>query len=141
MCLLSENIRPNIMPPPGQGPMSPIPPGLQVGNWVEVKGHCFMDLHDLTCEVIQIFPNGEVTVHYPANSNPADEMRFTVRGDRLTIIEPPQEPDNGSRRPRPWVRVKKRFVRPQEPDNGSFRPRRTLRVPNHFADYLCGKFY
>ena len=128
MCLLSENIRPNIMSLPGQGPMSTIPLGLKVGDCVEVQGHCFMSLYNLKCQVIQIYPNGEVTVYYPGFS-------FTVRGDRLTIIEPPQEPDNGSRRPRPWVRVKKRFVRPQEPDNGSRKRPRTPRVPKHFADY------
>ena len=114
---------------PGHGPMSTVPLGLKVGDRVEVQGHRFTK-----CQVIQIYPNGEVTVYYPGFS-------FTVRGDGLTIIEPPQEPDNGSRRPRPYVRVKKRYVRPQEPDNGSFRPRRTLRVPKHFADYQCGKFY
>ena len=82
MCLLSENIRPNIMPPPGQGPKSPLPPGLQERNWVDVAGHCFMGLYDLTCQVIQIFPNGEVSVRYSGCGDPRDAMSFTVRGDR-----------------------------------------------------------
>ena len=105
------------MPPAGQGPMSLIPSGLKEGDLVLVNGHCFMGLHDLKCQVIQIFPNGEVSVHYPGHSNPADAMSFTVRGDRLTIIEPPQEPDTGSGR-----------------------PRRTQRVPNHLRDYACGEY-
>ena len=74
MCLLSENIRPNIMPPPGQGPMSPLPPGLQEGHLVVVAGHCFMGLYDLTCKVIQIFPNGEVSVRYDGGDDPRDAM-------------------------------------------------------------------
>ena len=94
MCLLSENIRPTIMAAPGQGPTFRLPPGLQEGDWVIVDGPCFMGLSNITCQVTQIFPNGEVSVHYyPSPRNPADEMGFTVGGDRLTIIEPPQEPD------------------------------------------------
>ena len=105
------------MPPAGQGVSSAIPPGLKEGDFVLVAGDCGMLGENLKCHVIQIFPNGEVSVHYPGHSNPADAMSFTVRGDRLTIIEPPQEPDTGSRR-----------------------PRRTQRVPSHLEDYACAEY-
>ena len=94
MCLLSENIRPTIMAAPGQGPwLCRVPPGLQVGHLVVVTGHCFMGLYDLTCKVIQIFPNGEVSVRYDGGDDPRDAMSWTVRGDRLICLPcwfPPQ---------------------------------------------------
>ena len=71
--------------PPGQGPwLCHVPPGLQVGHLVVVDGYCFMGLYNLTCKVIQIFPNGEVSVRYDGGDDPRDAIDFTVRGDRLT---------------------------------------------------------